>query len=256
MRFRPCIDLHNGKVKQIVGDTLTDDNSSLLTNFETDLPPAHFASMYERDGLRGGHVIMLGPGNHEAARAAVASFPNGLQVGGGITPQNAAEYLDAGASHVIMTSYVFHSGVVDWGRLQEAKAIVGKKHLVLDLSCRKKDNDYFIVTNRWQTFTNQTVSQDILQKLSDFCDEFLVHAVDVEGKQQGIDVQIVEILGEHSPIQVTYAGGIRTIADLETIRVAGQNRVDATIGSALDIFGGPLAYTEVVAWQRSLTAGY
>jgi len=257
MKFRPCIDLHNGQVKQIVGSTLTDDkeSSSLNTNFETDRPAADYAKMYQRDELTGGHVIMLGPGNDEAALAALRAYPKGLQVGGGINDTNALEWLEAGASHVIVTSHVFSNGQIHMERLQKLVEICGKDRLVLDLSCRKKpeadDNDYYVVTNRWQSFTDYKVTPENLKELANYCDEFLVHGVDVEGKQCGILEDLVELLGKHSPIPVTYAGGVRSLEDMELVRKLGGDKVDATIGSALDCFGGALKYDDVVAWHKA-----
>lgn len=257
MKFRPCIDLHNGQVKQIVGSTLTDDkeSSSLNTNFETDRPAADYAKLYQRDGLKGGHVIMLGPGNDEAALSALRAYPNGLQVGGGINDTNATQWLDAGASHVIVTSHVFSNGQIHMERLKKLVEICGKDRLVLDLSCRKKpetdDNDYYVVTNRWQSFTEYKVTPENLKELANYCDEFLVHGVDVEGKQCGILEDLVELLGKHSPIPVTYAGGVRSLEDMELVQKLGMDKVDATIGSALDCFGGTLKYEDVVAWHKA-----
>jgi phosphoribosylformimino-5-aminoimidazole carboxamide ribotide isomerase len=259
MKFRPCIDLHHGQVKQIVGSTLRDDDvkkdedNPLNTNFATDRPAADYAKMYQRDKLTGGHVIMLGPGNSEAAKSALGAYPNGLQVGGGINDSNALEWLDAGASHVIVTSHVFSDGEIHMERLEKLAEICGKQRLVLDLSCRKKpnsdDNNYYVVTNRWQTFTNYAVTPENLQKLASYCDEFLVHGVDVEGMQCGIVEDLVRLLGEHSPIPVTYAGGVRSLEDMELVKELGNDKVDATIGSALDCFGGKLKYDDVVVWH-------
>ncbi|NLD92757.1 MAG: phosphoribosylformimino-5-aminoimidazole carboxamide ribotide isomerase [Fibrobacter sp.] len=250
MNFRPCIDLHNGKVKQIVGSTLTDESANLTTNFETDLPSSYFAGIYKKDNITGGHVIMLGKGNEEAARSALTTFPGGLQVGGGINTLNAKSYLDDGASHVIVTSYVFHDGYIDWTRIRELADTIGKNRLVLDLSCKKRDGHYFVVTDRWQKFTDTVIGRDIFAQLDDYCDEFLVHAADVEGKQGGIDTGLVSLLSNVSLKPITYAGGIRSISDLEVIRVTGKGHLDATIGSALDLFGGTLKYTDVVKWFR------
>lgn len=251
MRFRPCIDLHRGRVKQIVGSTYSDTDDGLVTNFETERPPADFAAMYRRDGLPGGHVIMLGPGNEDAALQAVGAFPGGMHVGGGITPANAATYLDGGASHVIVTSYVFRDGRIDWDRLDELVGAVGRERLVLDISCRRVHGEYRVATDRWQRISDEVVAAPLLQRLSGHCAEFLVHAADVEGKQGGVAVDLAAMLGTDAPAPVTYAGGIRSIEDLESIQEAGGGRVDATVGSALDIFGGTLAYDEVLAWHRS-----
>jgi len=251
--FRPCIDLHEGKVKQIVGGTLSDDASKVRTNFVSERSSAWFAELYRRDGLTGGHVIMLGPGNEAAARAALQAFPGGLQVGGGISLANASAFLDDGASHVIVTSWVFQGGRLDWERLKELVAAIGRSRLVLDLSCRRREENYFVVTDRWQKFTELTISPETLKRLAEFCAEFLVHAVDVEGLCRGIDHELVEKLGEWSPIPTTYAGGANSLADLEEVTRAGKGKIDLTIGSALDIFGGTgVRYDEVVAFNRKL----
>lgn len=252
MKFRPCIDLHGGKVKQIVGGTLSDtDNTALTTNFVADQPPAHYAAMYREDRLYGGHVIMLGPGNEEAAREALNAFPGGLQLGGGITAANAKYWLDQGASAVIVTSYVFKDGRIHEERLRELVAAVGRERLVIDLSCRKRDDRYFVVTDRWQKFTEVAVDQESLQYFAGFCGEFLVHAVDVEGRCAGIAEDITALLGRYAPIPTTYAGGVRTLDDLYRVKALGADRLDATIGSALDIFGGrTITYAEAVAFNR------
>jgi phosphoribosylformimino-5-aminoimidazole carboxamide ribotide isomerase len=247
--FRPCIDLHEGKVKQIVGGTLGD--SGLRTNFVSEKPARWFAELYKRDGLVGGHVIMLGAGNENEARSALKIFPGGLQIGGGINSTNARGWLEAGASHVIVTSWVFREGRVDWERLDELVKTIGKEKLVLDLSCRKRGENYFVMTDRWQKFTELAVNQETLQKFSDYCAEFLVHAVDVEGLCRGIDSELVEKLGKWTPIPTTYAGGANSISDLETVAKLGLGKVNLTIGSALDIFGGSgVKYADVVEFNR------
>jgi phosphoribosylformimino-5-aminoimidazole carboxamide ribotide isomerase len=275
MKFRPCIDLHQGQVKQIVGSTLTDDvaeaaeaaaapddtNSissaqQLATNFATNRPASEFAALYQTDKLTGGHVIMLGPGNREAAMDAIRAYPNGLQVGGGITDANCTEWINAGASHVIVTSHVFADGAIHMDRLARLRDRVTRNRLILDLSCRRRpgsamDSEYFVVTDRWQKFTTYPVNQKSLEELAGYCDEFLVHGVDVEGKQCGILEDLVLLLGKYSPIPVTYAGGVRSIQDLELVERLGEGRVDCTVGSALDIFGGSLKYEDVVAWHNS-----
>ena len=252
MKFRPCIDLHQGRVKQIVGSTLSDARQgSLTTNFASDQPASHYAAMYQQDGLYGGHVIMLGPGNEAAATGALQAFPGGLQVGGGITADNAAHWLEQGASAVIVTSAVFKDGVVHEDRLKELVRAVGKDQLVLDLSCRKKGDAYHIVTDRWQKFTQVTVSEQSLAYFANHCCEFLIHAVDVEGKCAGIEEELTALLGRFSPIPTTYAGGVQNLADLYRVKELGLNRLDATIGSALDIFGGTgITYAEAVAFNR------
>lgn len=247
MRFRPCIDLHHGKVKQIVGSTLR-DGSEPDTNFESALPPSHYAACYRKDNLTGGHVIMLGKGNENAAIEALQAFPGGLQAGGGITPENACRYLDAGASHVIVTSYVFRDGEIHWANLEKMAKCVGSERLVLDLSCKKDGDEYIVVTDRWQHPTDVILSRDLFAKLADFCDEYLIHAAHVEGMRSGIDERLVALLSECAVRPITYAGGVRSLSDLELIRSIGGGAVDVTIGSALDLFGGNLPYREVVEW--------
>ncbi len=252
MKFRPCIDLHSGKVKQIVGSSLSDDNpETLKTNFTAEKPSSWFAALYRADNLTGGHIIKLGPGNDEAARDALAAWPGGMQIGGGITAENGAEWLEAGASHVIVTSYVFSNGNIDIQRLEKLVQAVGRERLVLDLSCRRKNDEYYIVTDRWQKFTDVVITATVLEKLALSCDEFLIHAADVEGKCSGIEVDLVKKLAQWSPIPVTYAGGIRDLGDMQLIREIGQGRMDATIGSALDIFGGTtLRYEDAVKFSN------
>jgi phosphoribosylformimino-5-aminoimidazole carboxamide ribotide isomerase len=248
--FRPCIDLHEGKVKQIVGGTLGAPEN-LRTNFISEKPAAWFAELYKRDGLTGGHVIMLGAGNESEARSALAAFPGGMQIGGGINSSNARGWLDAGASHVIVTSWVFREGRVDWERLGELVKTIGKEKLVLDLSCRRRGENYFVVTDRWQKFTELAVNEETLKKFSGFCAEFLVHAVDVEGLCHGIDRELVKKLGQWTPIPATYAGGANSISDLEAVAKLGNGKIDLTIGSALDIFGGKgVKYADVVEFNR------
>lgn len=237
MRFRPCIDLHGGVVKQIVGSTLTGD-AAPETNFSSDHPAEWYADLYRKSRLTGGHIIQLGPGNAAAARAALAAWPGGMQLGGGVTADNAARWVDAGASHVIVTSYVFHDGVVDMDRLKRLVAAVGRERLVLDLSCRRTASGYVVVTDRWQNFTRERVDDTLMDTLSVHCAEFLIHAVDVEGKCSGIETGLVKMLGRRSSTPVTYAGGIRSMADIAAIGTLGRGRIDFTVGSALDIFGG------------------
>lgn len=252
MRFRPCIDLHGGRVKQIVGSTLKDDQAeSLETNFSSDFLPSYYSTLYRKDSLPGGHVIMLGPGNESAAVDALQAWPGGMQIGGGITVDNASWWIDQGASHVIVTSHVFHNGMLDEKRLRDLQKQVGREHLVLDLSCRWRDDGYYVVTDRWQKFTSLRISRKTLDWLAGFCDEFLVHAVDVEGKCMGVDERLIKLLAGHVTIPTTYAGGVASMDDLELIRDVGQGRLDATVGSALDIFGGTgLTYRDVVAFHN------
>ena len=249
--FRPCIDLHEGKVKQIVGGSLSDDPGQLKTNFVSERSAAWYADLYRRDDLRGGHVIMLGPGNDVAAKEALATFPGGMQVGGGVSLDNARSWLEAGASHVVVTSWVFRDGRLDWERLKNLVAAVGKTRLVLDLSCRRRGEDYFVVTDRWQKFTELTISRATLEELAAFCAEFLIHAADVEGLCRGIDADLVQKLGEWTPVPTTYAGGAKSLEDLRQVTQLGRGRVDLTIGSALDIFGGSgVRYQDAVAFNR------
>ncbi|HJO08208.1 MAG TPA: phosphoribosylformimino-5-aminoimidazole carboxamide ribotide isomerase [Verrucomicrobiota bacterium] len=252
--FRPCIDLHEGRVKQIVGGSIDDAQpNALRTNFVSEKPPAWFSDLYRRDNLRGGHVIKLGQGNDDAALEALTGWPGGLQVGGGITAENAPEWIEAGASHVIVTSWLFHNGQLEEGRLEQLGQAVGQTRLVLDLSCRRRADDYYIVTDRWQTFTELRLNADTLGSLSKRCDEFLIHGVDVEGLSQGIDEALVQLIAEHSPIPATYAGGVQSMADLRRVTEIGQGRVHLTVGSALDIFGGNgVSYEEAVAFNQEL----
>lgn len=251
-KFRPCIDLHDGCVKQIVGSSLRDDGAGLKTNFVSTHDAAWYAALYQRDGLTGGHVIQLGQGNEAAAKSALAAYPGGLQIGGGIRPENAAEFLHAGASHVIVTSAIFdRDGRFDEKRLDALVAAAGREKLVIDLSCKATARGWTVAMNRWQTLTTLEITSETLQWLAGHCAEFLIHAVDVEGKCEGIDEALVRFLGEHSPLPMTYAGGIRHLDDLRRIDVLSHGRVDGTVGSALDLFGGSGAsYEELVAWNR------
>lgn len=249
MKFRPCIDIHNGKVKQIVGGTLTDKNDQAVENFASTQEADFYAKKYKKDGLCGGHIILLNPKTsdyYEATKSqalkALAAYPGGMQIGGGITAENAMEYLDAGASHVIVTSYVFKDGEIQWDHLEKLVDAVGKEKVVLDLSCRKKNEKYYVVTERWQTFTDVEVNEELLEKLSQFCDEFLVHGVDVEGKAAGVEKDLVTILANWNKIPITYAGGIGSMKNLQEFENLSKGKLDFTIGSALDLFGGNLPY--------------
>lgn len=261
MEFRPCIDIHNGQVKQIVGSTLGDNDDLARENFVAAKDAGYYARLYRESGIRGGHVILLNPASspyYEADRIqalrALAAYPGGLQIGGGVNADNAAAYLEAGASHVIVTSYVFQDGHVNMEHLDRICRTVGKEHLVLDLSCRMKDGCYYIVTDRWQKFTEEKVGDSMLDMLADYCDEFLIHAVDVEGKSQGIEETLVRKLGEwcggSGKIAVTYAGGVHSYEDIGLLRTLGGGKVNVTVGSALDIFGGGLVFDEVLRRVR------
>ena len=250
--FRPCIDLHDGRVKQIVGGTLIDNGAGPRTNFVASEGAAHFAAMYRRDRLAGGHLIKLGPGNDDAARSALAAWPGGLQVGGGITDANALSWLEAGAGAVIVTSWLFPDARFAPERLAALSALVGRQRLVIDLSCRRRGDGWLVAIDRWQRLTGFAVDEANLARLAGSCAEFLIHAADVEGLCGGIDEELVERLGRWSPIPVTYAGGARSLADLELVERRSQGRVDVTIGSALDLFGGSgVAYADCVAWNRA-----
>lgn len=252
MEFRPCIDIHNGKVKQIVGASLRDEGDFAAENFVAEQSAADFARFYKKAGLGGGHIILLNAKDsdyYEATKAqalsALLAYPGGLQVGGGITADNAAEFLRAGASHVIVTSYVFAGGEIRYDRLEELRSLVGKEHLVLDVSCKKADGGYYVVTDRWQKLTRERVTPELLSRLAGYADEFLIHAVDVEGQARGIELPLAKMLGDWQGIPVTYAGGVGSFSDLEQLREAGRGRVNVTIGSALDLFGGSMEFDRV-----------
>ncbi|WP_408071917.1 HisA/HisF-related TIM barrel protein [Butyrivibrio sp. JL13D10] len=346
MRFRPCIDIHNGQVKQIVGSSLSDIGDFAKENFVSAQDAAFFARMYKEKGLYGGHIIVLNSADSpyyeasvEQALSALRETPGYLQVGGGITAKNAWKFLDAGASHVIVTSYVFKNGEVNYDNLKKLVSEVGKEHLVLDLSCRKwidnKDafcrseakrqaaeevepqyliageigaekktaeetepknliageitadkkkaeeiepknliageigadkkykgqNDftadgkkcghesgrYYIVTDRWQKMTSVELNEDTLDEFSSYCDEFLIHAVDVEGKQSGIEAELATMLGNWGKIPMTYAGGVHSLEDIEFLRSCAAGKLDVTVGSALEIFGGSIAIDELIS---------
>jgi phosphoribosylformimino-5-aminoimidazole carboxamide ribotide isomerase len=256
-RFRPCIDLHEGRVKQIVGGSLRDSGEGLRTHYVADRPAAAFAARYREDGLTGGHMILLGPGNQQAALDALAVYPGGLQVGGGINRENAAGWLEAGAAQVIVTSHLFsEDGHFQPDRLDRLAEAVGRDRLVVDLSCRRQpEGGWQVAMNRWQTPTDLAVSRTNLQALAGRCAEFLVHAADVEGLSQGIDRELVALLAEASPIPVTYAGGARSLDDLRAVQALSGGRVDLTIGSALDLFGGSgVRYADCLKWNRGEVA--
>ncbi len=253
MEFRPCIDIHNGKVKQIVGSSLRDERDKATENFVSAYEAVYYAEFYKKRNIKGGHIILLNPAsseyharNKEQAMKALQAYPGGLQIGGGVTAENAAEYIDAGASHVIVTSYVFQDGKIQYDNLNKLLAAVGKEKLVLDLSCRKQGETYYVVTDRWQKFTEVAVNERTLDELASYCDEFLIHAVDVEGKANGIEKELVALLGKWNRIPVTYAGGVHSYEDLEMLKAMGKNRIHVTIGSALDLFGGNMDLDEIL----------
>ena len=261
MEFRPCIDIHNGKVKQIVGGSLKDEKDFAKENFVSEMQAADYAALYREKGLRGGHIILLNAADSPyykadlmQAKGALSAWQGALQVGGGIHAENSASFLDFGASHVIVTSYVFVGGEIRFDRLEQLVKAVGKEHVVLDLSCRKKGESYYIVTDRWQKFTTERVTNELLEKLSSRCSEFLVHAVDVEGKSGGIEKPLAQFLGDWGKIPITYAGGVHSFEDLEEISQLGRNRLNVTIGSALDLFGGPMSYEQVLTYISKCNA--
>lgn len=252
MKFRPCIDIHNGKVKQIIGGTLSDSGSAAEENYVSDLDAGWYAALYRKNNLPGGHIIILNPAGTkeyeldlQQAEKALNKWPGGMMIGGGINSRNAGLFLDMGASHVIVTSYVFSDGMIKKDKLTELMKVTGKNRLVLDLSCRRSGNDYYIVTDRWQKFTRTILCADILDELSEYCSEFLIHAVDMEGKQSGIETDLVSMLGGWGKIPITYAGGISSIEDIEMIKRLGNNKLDFTIGSALDLFGGNIPFCRI-----------
>lgn len=257
MEFRPCIDIHNGKVKQIVGGSLRDEGNAASENFVAEQDAAFYARLYRDAGLKGGHIILLNAvdseyfkATREQALLALQAYPGGLQVGGGITADNAREYIEAGASHVIVTSFVFKDGRIHYDRLEQLVQAVGKEHLVLDVSCKKVGEDYLVVTDRWQKLTEEKVDEQLLNRLQEYCSEFLIHAVDVEGKAQGIERQLVTQLGNWGQLPMTYAGGVHSMEDLRAIKELGQNHLNVTIGSALDLFGGHMKWEEVLAYCK------
>lgn len=248
-QFRPCIDLHEGKVKQIVGGSLNDSGAE--TNFISQYSADYYAKLYRQLNLKGGHIISLGANNQQQATQALSSYPNGLQYGGGVTPENANEFIAAGASQVIVTSYLFEEGEFSWSRLEQIKAVVGAKRLVLDLSCRKTNKGWMIATDRWQTTTNTAINQQTITQLEQHCAEFLVHAADFEGLQAGIDQDLVKLLGKICTLPCTYAGGAKSVDDLNLVRALSNGKIDLTIGSALDIFGGSgVTLDECLSWNH------
>ena len=255
MEFRPCIDIHDGKVKQIIGGTLTEGTSEVTENYVSENDGAHFARLYRDRGLKGGHVIVLNnpaqpsyEASVEQAVGALREYPGGLQIGGGVNPDNAGRYLEAGASHVIVTSYVFRDGLIDRDALNRMIRTVGRERLVLDLSVRHRGDRYLIVTDRWQKFTEVELNHATLDELADCCDEFLIHGVDVEGRSNGIEAELVGMLGAWNKRPVTYAGGIHSYDDIYLIGALGGGHVNVTVGSALNMFGGPLDLDQVLEY--------
>ncbi len=257
MRFRPCIDIHNGQIKQIVGGTLKDLGDKAEENFVSQQDGSFFAELYKSYGLVGGHIILLNPADSpyyredmRQAELALSTYPGGLQIGGGVNADNAPMFIQMGASHVIATSYVFRDGQINYNNLKALSGAVGREHLVLDLSCRKRDGEYYIVTDRWQKFTDVRMNRKTLDMLAEYCDEYLIHAVDVEGKASGIETGVAALLGSWAGIPTTYAGGVASFDDLAALKELGNGRVDVTIGSALDIFGGNMSFKEILRFME------
>ena len=253
MQFRPCIDIHNGKVKQIVGGTLSDEKDAALENFVSEKNASDYALLYKKMGLKGGHVILLNSRDSEYYEAtksqavgALKAYPGGLQIGGGITDENAEEFIAYGASHVIVTSFLFKEDKFSLSRMRKLEKAVGREHVVFDLSVKRYPDGYHIMTDRWQTKTNEVLTPMILVRLGEFCDEFLIHAVDVEGKAEGIEVSLIEALRCYNNHPLTYAGGVHSLDDIRLLKKIGENRIDVTVGSALDLFGGSLSFEEIV----------
>lgn len=251
-QFRPCIDIHNGKVKQIVGSSLKDEGDIAKENFVAENEGDYYSKIYEKYNLPGGHVILLNAkdspyyeATKEQARKALSGFPNGLMVGGGINDENAEEFLNMGASHVIVTSFVFKDGVINMDNLERLKRAVGKEKIVLDLSCRRRGDDLYVVTDRWQKFTDEKFDKRLFDELSGYCDEYLVHAADVEGKSAGLDTEVLALLSEINHIN-TYAGGISSYDDIKYILDKGKRRVNFTVGSKLDLFGGDMTIEGII----------
>jgi phosphoribosylformimino-5-aminoimidazole carboxamide ribotide isomerase len=250
--FKPCIDLHDGQVKQIVGGSLNDSGAGLKTNFVASQPPEFFAARYRDDRLEGGHVIKLGPGNDDAARRALAAWPDHLHIGGGIDIDSAPVWIGHGASKVIVTSWLFPGGTFAPERLAALVGRVSKDRLVVDLSCRRVGDGWVVAMDRWQKLTGYAISEANLALIAASCSELLIHAADVEGLCRGIDEELVTVLGKWSPIPCVYAGGGRALDDLMLVDRLSRGRVDLTYGSALDLFGGNgVRYADCVAWNRA-----
>ncbi|KAK6459356.1 1--5-imidazole-4-carboxamide isomerase [Scheffersomyces xylosifermentans] len=269
-KFRGCIDIHSGQVKQIVGGTLKQDDiakdDSTKENFVSTKPSSYYAELYKSNNVKGCHVIKLGsnPANDEAAKLACKTWPNSLQVGGGITLENALTWVDEyKASHVILTSWLFSDEngkkVFDWTKLKQVSQTVGKSRLIVDLSCRtvieSGETKWVVAMNKWQTLTSNSLSKEFLSEVGQYCDEFLIHAADVEGLCKGIDEELVTKLGEWCPAgfegRIVYAGGAKSKEDLDLVQQLSEGKVDLTYGSALDIFGGKLVtFAELVEWNN------
>ena len=248
MKFRPCIDLHEGKVKQIVGKTLTADAvDKPETNFISDHSAVYFADMFYRDGLTGGHVIMLGPNNEQAATEALQAFPNAFHIGGGVSLENAQFWLEKGAKAVIISSRLFNGTDFSMESLQAFTDLIGKDKIILDLSCRLVEGRFRAMTNKWNTVTNLIVDEKKIDELSTHCAEFLIHAVEIEGTGSGPDWELLNMLARCESSIITYAGGISSLNDLAAMQKLDAQHIDFTIGSALNIYGGHLSYATVTS---------
>lgn len=196
-------------------------------------------------------MIKLGDGNDAAARAALQAWPGGLQLGGSINALNAAEWLEAGAEKLIVTSWLFPNCTFSIERLAEISSLIGRDRLVVDLSCRCTGDGWTVAINKWQTLTDMQLNGESLHRVARFCSEFLIHAADVEGLCCGIDERLVKMLALWSPLPCTYAGGGRRIEDLDLVDRLSNGRVDVTFGSALDIFGGSgIKLVDCIKWNR------
>lgn len=245
-KFRPCIDLHNGKVKQIVGSTLNDNTAT--TNFISNNSSGYYAQLYKDYELTGGHIIMLGPNNEEACLEALNIYP--MQVGGGINISNCEYWINMGATHVIVTSYLFENNIFNLEKLIQMSKLIGKRRIVVDLSCKRIGNDYFVCINKWQTITTMTLTIEIISEIEVYCDELLIHATHVEGMQNGMDIPLIELLSKICTIPVTYAGGATCVEDIQLIHNISVGKLDVTIGSALDVFGGSLSFKACALWKE------
>lgn len=255
-KFVGCIDLHDGQVKQIVGGTLKDNDDSLETNFVSKYPPSYYAQLYLKNRIEGCHVIKLGPNNDAAAMEALNAAPGFLQVGGGINDENCLQWLEK-ASKIIVTSWLFtKEGTFLMDRLQLLSNKCGPDRIVVDLSCRRTpDSKWVVAMNKWQTLTTLELNKETFTELSKYTDEFLIHAADVEGLCKGIETDLVTKLYEwtkdiNKEVKIVYAGGAKSISDLELVDKLSNGTVDLTYGSSLDIFGGKLVrFQDCCEWN-------
>ncbi|KAF6005708.1 hypothetical protein HII12_005282 [Brettanomyces bruxellensis] len=244
-----CIDIHGGKVKQIVGGTLNQDDteqskntckSNLETNFVSEKSSSYYAKLYEEHGIIRTHVIKLGSleENNRVAIEALKAWPKHLQIGGGINDTNAKYWIQQGADKVIVTSWLFPKGQFDKSRLERISQLVGKEHLVVDLS-------YFdaggVEQGRLLSYSRGTARNSSFMQLmlKAFC--------------KGIDQELVAKLAEWCTSPIVYAGGAKSIDDLKLVDKLSHGRVDLTFGSALDLFGGKLVrFKDCCKWNQQL----